>query len=366
MSVEASELTRVVAQLTGSSDTGTWRREALQQEGVASATVGLFRVSGDRWSVVLKLVGLDREGHPNWRAGEQPDHWYYWRREPLAYQSGLLASFTGGLRAPRCYIVAERPDGSVALWLEDLQALTPATAWPLARHRLAARHLGQAQGEFAVSRPLPDRAWLSRDWLRAYLAQRDADIALLEDPAAWATPLAEHYLRREWAGPLLAMRRDQESFVQALERMPRTVCHLDLHPANLFGRNDQTVLIDWSFVGLGALGEDAGNLVPDAVLDFHVRPEDIASLYDLVRQGYLEGLRDAGWPGSDAAVDLAMRATIAAKYAWIAPAMLRAALDQRSTLNRRPIEEGSRWWAEVVPFLLTCAEEARRLMSAPA
>jgi Phosphotransferase enzyme family len=354
---------QVVAQLTGSPDAGTWRSEALDQAGGASATVGLFRVSGDGWSVVLKLVGLDHEGHPDWRAGEQPEHWYYWRREALAYESGLLASFTGGLRAPTCYLIAERTDGSVALWLEDLGAATPATSWPLARYRLAARHLGQAQGQFAVDRPLPDLAWLSRGWLRDYLSQRDSDTALLEDPVAWATPLARRLLPRELATPLLAMRRDRESFLEALERMPHTVCHLDLHPANLFGRDDETVLIDWSFVGVGSLGEDPGNLVPDAVLDFHVPPEEVADLYDLVLLGYLEGLRDAGWAGPEAAVDLAMRATIAAKYPWIAPAMLRAALDQRSTLNRRPIEESFWWWARVVPFLLTCADEGRRLLS---
>ncbi|MBO0713769.1 MAG: hypothetical protein J2P59_03350, partial [Acidimicrobiales bacterium] len=327
---------------------------------------GLIRVSGDHWSAVLKLVGLGTGGHLLWQAGEAPEHWYYWCREVLAYRSGLLASFVGGLRAPTCYLVAERSDGSVALWLEDLRAVTPATCWPLARYRRAARHLGRAQGEFVVGRPLPEAAWLSRGCLWAYVAQRDADMALLEDDAAWETALSRRFLSRAWAGPLLAMRKDQESFLRALERTPLTLCHLDLHPANLFGQGGETVLIDWSFVGLGALGEDAGDLVPDALLDFHVRPEDADDLYRLVRQGYLEGLRDVGWAGSEATVDLAMRATIAAKYAWIAPAMLRAALDDRPSLNGRPIEEGFRCWARVIPFLLTCADEGRGLLSTAA
>ena len=44
-------------------------------------------------------------------------------------------------------------------------------------------------------------------------------------------------------------------------------------PANLFADGDDcTVAVDWSFVGIGAIGEDAGNLVADAVLDFHVDP----------------------------------------------------------------------------------------------
>jgi thiamine kinase-like enzyme len=185
---------------------------------------------------------------------------------------------------------------------------------------------------------------------------------LLEDPAAWATPLARGWLPDELFRPLLEMRHDQESFLISLERTPQTVCRFDLHPANLFGRVDETVLIDWSFVGIGAIGEDAGNLVSDSVLDFHVRPEHIGDLYDMAYDGYLAGLRDAGWAGSGEIIDLAMRALIAAKYAWIAPAMLRAALDRRESLNKWPIEEAFGWWAPVIPFLLRCGEEARRLM----
>ena len=61
--------------------------------------------------------------------------------------------------------------------------------------------------------------------------------------------------------------------------------------------------------------------------------------------------------------DLAMRATIAAKYTWIAPAMLRAALDGRDSLNRRPISETFGWLAPVIQFLIRCAEESRRLIA---
>jgi thiamine kinase-like enzyme len=104
------------------------------------------------------------------------------------------------------------------------------------------------------------------------------------------------------------MRRDQESFLRALDRTPNTVCHFDLHPANLFGEDDETVLIDWSFVGIGALGEDAGNLVPDAVLDFHVAPEHIDELYDIVRSGYLDG------SGRRAGPDRKRRSSYASHY----------------------------------------------------
>ena len=103
-------------------------------EPVASASSGIWRVALGSRTAILKLVAHSAEGHPNWRSGEDPAHWYYWRREVLAYESGLLESLTGGLRAPDCPLIAPRADGSVALWLEDLRS-QPATAWPVARVR---------------------------------------------------------------------------------------------------------------------------------------------------------------------------------------------------------------------------------------
>jgi hypothetical protein len=359
--VEPAELSQVVKHLTGSPDPGSsWACDQLH-EAIASATAGIWRIHAEKWSVVLKLMSLRDGGHPNWRAGKETRHWYYWKREVLAYQSSLVTSFAGNLRAPRCYLIAERPDGSVALWIEDLGRASSASGWPLSRYQVASQHLGQAQGEFMAGRRLPDEPWLSRSWLRDYLAQRDADFALLEDPDAWSMPAVRRWLPQDLARPLLRMRADQELYLRALERFPRTVCHLDLHPANMFGTSDETVLIDWSFVGIGALGEDPGNLVPDSVLDFHVRPEHIDDLYDAVRDGYLAGLRDAGWNGPAEIVDLAMSAAIAAKYAWFAPRMLRAAIERRELFNRRPIEDAFAWQAPVIPFLLSRAEQARRL-----
>jgi hypothetical protein len=121
------------------------------------------------------------------------------------------------------------------------------------------------------------------------------------------------------------------------------------------------VAIDWSFVGLGAIGEDAGNLVPDSVLDFHVEPDRITDLYELVSSEYDAGLRDAGWDGPDLVVRLAMAATIAAKYAWILPALLRAALEDRELVNGRPAPETLRWWTPAIEFIHERADEARQL-----
>ena len=330
-------------------------------EPVASASVGIWRVRlGDR-SAVLKLVAHSPGGSENWRSGPDPSHWYYWRREVLAYETGLLRSLPGRLRAPRCSRVATRPDGSIALWLEDLGDST-ATDWSIERYGIAARHLGQTQGSFLTTTPLPHDDWLSRGWLHAYLGQRDGDFALLRDPSVRSDPRVTAHVPDSMADEAIALRQDQRLFLDVIDRMPKTLCHLDLHPANLFADGaDATVAIDWSFVGIGAIGEDAGNLVPDAVLDFHVPPEQIDDLHHAIRDGYEVGLRDRGWSGARDTVTLAMSATIAAKYAWILPALVRAAIDDRALLNGRPFEQTLHWWIPTVRFIHERAEEARAL-----
>jgi hypothetical protein len=109
------------------------------------------------------------------------------------------------------------------------------------------------------------------------------------------------------------------------------------------------------------VGEDVGNLVPDSVLDFHVRPEHIRDLFDLVLAGYLDGLADAGWSGDPDLVRLGMAATIAAKYAWIVPRALEAAAGGAPRLNGRPVETAGPWWMSVGPFLVEMGDLARRL-----
>jgi hypothetical protein len=191
-------------------------------------------------------------------------------------------------------------------------------------------------------------------------------MALLADAGAWSWPLVRDNLSRARAAPMRRMRDDQPLFLGALDRLPRTVCHFDLHPANLFTVNGDTVLIDWAFVGIGALGEDPAVLVADAVLDFHVAPEQFDDLFEVVRRGYVDGLGDAGWSGPAELVELGMSATLGARYAWIGPAMLRAVTSQRSVMNRRPIEEAVSCWSQTIPCLLDHAERARHLVAAQA
>jgi hypothetical protein len=76
------------------------------------------------------------------------------------------------------------------------------------------------------------------------------------------------------------------------------------------------VLLDWAFVGDGALGEDVGNLIPDSVFDLLLPHDLLDDLDAALTRAYLDGLRDAGWEGDERAVRLGICAS-AVKYDWL-------------------------------------------------
>jgi hypothetical protein len=331
-------------------------------EPVAGATVGVWRVTASGRSVVLKVLAHSERGHANWRTSADAADWMYWRREACIFESTLFDTLPAGVRAPECHLVAERGDGSVAIWLEDVVGAS-ADFWPLERYRDAARHLGRWQGECAVVRP-SDARWLSRHWLRAYLEQRDGDDELLASDAPWSHPLLVDVFDVDDIERMRSMRADRPRFLDWVERLPATLCHLDMHPRNLFDAPaGVTCIIDWAYAGVGGIGEDVGNLVPDSVLDFHVPPGDIGVLDQLVTDGYRQGVTESGLTIEPSQIRLGMVAAMAAKYAWIGPATARAAAEERTTLNGRPIEEAIRVWAPTVRYLLDRADEARELAS---
>jgi Phosphotransferase enzyme family len=355
---DIDEIRAVAAASAGPADPHRMACEQIFDDATASATVGIWRFADDGWSAILKVLRHRAGRSPRWQSGEEEDHWFYWRREALAYSSGLLARLTAPLRAPRCYGVFDRSDGSVGLWLEDLRHAAPAGAWPLDRYRSAAFALGTAQGRLTASGDLPTDRWLARHWLRRYVERRQDFVSHLDDRDAPRLPLVAHHLRPELGEEARSIWDDRERLLAIVEAAPQTLCHLDLHPGNLFADDGETVLIDWAFVGLGALGEDAGNLIFDALFDFFVPAERIAVLAEAVSGGYLGGLEASGWQGDTGAVLRALHAAAAVKYFWILPAMLEAAAGGKATLNGAPIEECFTQWAPVVSELVAFARRA--------
>ena len=291
-----------------------------------AATGGIWRVRGTAGSAILKVARLppaDRD----WAFGtsDEPDHWNYWRREALAYLTGLAATgyASSGITAPAMLEANARADGGVELWLADV-AGPAGWDWPVPRLARFAYELGAAQASWAGR--VPDLPWLSRRWLAQYLAEGPPRLAQVADQD-WDHPSVAVWpaeVRRR----LRRLHSDHARQAAIAASAERTLCHLDVWPANLIDDDGASVLLDWSFTGDGAVGEDISNLIIDSCTDGLMDVALLPEIAETATDGYLRGLRDGGWTGSADAVRTTIAACGAAKYSWFAPAVAgRAARD---------------------------------------
>jgi hypothetical protein len=287
--------------------------ESLRPRSFAS-TVGVWRVSCAGRTAVLKVIRLGAAPLPRWPSEPEPSDPYYWRREALVYESGLLGDLEG-LRAPRLLGSFERDDGSVAVWLEDVPKSAPWTPESLGAF---ARRLGRAQGAFA--RRLPDQGWLQTGFLRRYLELHEIGGA------------------------------ECEGVLAQLDRLPHTCAHNDLHPENVHG--DGTVVLDWAFGGLAPLGLDPGVLVGDGVADGAISAEDADAAGAAVWDGYRDGLLAAGFDGDLDAIRWAFLRGTALRLSWLDPGQA------RDDSMREP-------WRAAISLLTRWREVARGLPSEP-
>jgi hypothetical protein len=314
-------------------DAGGVTAQELTHNRWLSPGVWRVRTSAGRLAV-LKYTRSGRsrgstpwEGH--WTArDDDPRRWTYWCREPLAYQHDLAAAYAGsGITAPACLGV--HVDSSEAVLLLDWADGEPGETWPQASYGLAAEALGRAQAPFLRGRPTPPVPWLSKGFLREYSAEKPVRWELLDDDDAWAHPVVQETFPAGLREGVLFVHAHRERLYQISESLPRTLCHLDVWPKNLFLRTGgQVTVIDWSFAGDGAIGEDPGNLVPDAALDHFIAASDLPGLERAVFDGYLRGLRTAGWTDDPRLAQLGMWSS-AVKYDWLAALTLAQVRDDR-------------------------------------
>ena len=286
---------------------------------------------GDRHLVVKRLAHRRGSGTTeftrHWSQDcESAGRWNYWLREPLAYQSGVVGCFADeGLRAPLC-VGVDISDKDAVVAMEFANG-TPAANWEIDSYARAARKLGAAQGRIALGGEIPNLEWLSQGFLRAYSSEKPVVWELLNDDRAWDQPVVADNFPPALRSAATELHAQRYRLYSVLESLPRTLCHLDFWTKNLIETNDGSfVLLDWAFVGDGALGENIGNLVPDAAFDFFVEPGQLSRLREATLDAYLGGLGDAGWHGDPRVVELAMAAS-AVKYDWLTPLMLERASD---------------------------------------
>lgn len=327
-----------------------------------SVTGGVFRVDWDAGSLVIKVVrhGEDPDPEALWVAGSTPEHRNYWKREWLAYDWGLLAALPGQLRAPRRYLTTEPSPDEAWIWMEDVTG-RPGSAWPIADYASAAFDVGTTQGAYgAGGGPLPTGRWLSRDWLRGWVGALARHVPLLADDAAWAhKPL---HLLDSLRDRVAALWANRDELLAIVDAAPRCVVHCDLWPHNLIAADDgTTVAIDWSQVGIGAVGQDLDQLTLDSVWMQVLPDADLDAIEEAVLPSYLAGLQSSGlavtaadladWYAAAAAVRYAPMLTLYA--AQLAEPGRITALEAR---HQRPIEAITRDKARVVERALTLGE----------
>ena len=273
---------------------GATNATALRHNPLNAVTAKVERITDAEGHTLIRKELQEPTGTEGpWKASEEPRHWNYWRRELEVYRDDRLREQLAGtgLVLPAAE-VEEHPGGAV-LYLEDIEGL-PGTEFALDDHAALARACGRWQ-----ARPTDEVAWTSVGFLRDYSTTRDVPWTLLDDDAAWKQPLiAENWpagLRSSWI-ELVAHRNELLTLVESL---PRARCHLDLWVCNAIRRpTGEIALLDWAFTGDGALGEDIGNHIPDAVFDLFWPAERIAELAETCADNYLEGLREGGWRGA--------------------------------------------------------------------
>ncbi|HWC34278.1 MAG TPA: phosphotransferase [Mycobacteriales bacterium] len=260
-----------------------------------SVTGGVFRVDWSEASLVIKVVRRGEDADPNglWVSGATPDHRNYWKREWLSYDSGLLTSLPGQLRAPARLLTTEPSADEAWIWMEDVEG-TPGAAWPVGDYASVAFDVGTTQGAYAAgSEPLPAYDWLSRHWLRGWVDALARHIDLLEDDAVWAAePLR---LLDSLRGRLAVLWSRREDLLAIVAAAPACLVHCDLWPHNLIAADDgTTVAVDWSQVGIGAVGQDIDQLTLDPVWMQVLPGVDVESIEEQVVPSYLAGLQASG------------------------------------------------------------------------
>jgi hypothetical protein len=376
LALTTSDLRPIVQQIWGRpvQDILNWKIEKFGG-GAAEHTgrgLGVYRVAGSAradsdeapWSAVVKVVGPSDRVDNN-----DPANSGYWKREVLAYQSGVLEQLPGNVIAPRCYAIQELPNGECLIWLEDIHEADG--SWTMEQHQLTARHLGQFNGAYLVGHPLPERAsWMlagrTHEWIEEAPPDKEQLLRFSEtDLGCWLSSESVDRMLRLW--------ERRQPLLTALDRLPTCFCHHDAFRRNLLLRQSddgtaKTVAIDWSYTGPGKLGQEIGITVA-VDLQFMDVPARMAQELDkTIFAGYSAGLRDAGWQGDLRLARFGQTVTAALTFG-VAFSVIIAGLLQSpdaaatgEAIIGHPIDEIVEQWTEMLPFLLDLGDEALALM----
>ena len=315
-----------------------------------------------QWSLILKVPSPARL-HPDVLRREP------FQRELLLYRSGVLDNLPGGLAVPRLLGVMEHPGDEPWMWFEDVSG-GESLHWPLKRFPLAAYHFGVMQGTFLAGAPLPDLPWMDiSSRLGPQLARSFERVPPVLERFR-AHPLANRLYDADLGRGVRELWADRAAFADALDRMPRSLCHGDFCYPNLFARRladggDQTVVIDWQYAGRRQIGGDMAGLIADSsILPVRRKAAEPEEFSEMILESYLSGLRAAGWTGDPRIARFACIATLALPWSINLLSSLNGGIlaQPLSDESRPQLAEKLEQYAHRQRFLLALAAEARGLL----
>jgi hypothetical protein len=329
----------------------------------------VFRLQGEArdgsesisWSLILKAIKASE------KASSQDGIWY-WKREALAYQSGILNQLAGGnISAPACYVVSERSDGSIWLWMQDIKD-DIGTPWYIEHYAVVARHLGQFNGAYLTGQVIPSEPWIPRNWLRMYVENAAPMVEFARKNLNHPTVM--HMLPGNTLAQFLAFWDEHVQILDMLESLPQVFCHQDAFRRNLFTRGGRTIAIDWGYMGNAPVGAELVALIAGSLGFFEIPADRVMEMDRLCFEGYLRGLHDAGWNGDPKivrtgyAVTLMLRYPIGAQMGEMLPRFLDEAGRSRveTTFENKTAAELERVDPAVVAYYESLLQEALKLL----
>jgi len=340
-----------------------WNVKRLSDKGVINPDgLWLFSGEGDNskgsqfWQVVLKILKREEKESP-------PSDLWYWKRELLWAQSGLMEHLPGPIKAPRFYKTEETADGAW-LWQEHVENQRP-NPWTLEDYAFVAHQLGQWNGTYLSGEQFRAEPWFTRGHYRSWYAQANPE----QD---FQFPLNQKYIIGELKNRYDRLWIEREKFYNVLETLPQTFSHFDSQRRNLFIRKgkderDELVLVDWAVCGLGPLGAELFSLIGMSAALMEWPSSEVAQLDQAAFQSYLQGLSETGWSGNTDMIRLAYTSWITVWFGvvfpnitalWCTPDFRSYALQQFGSVD----EELYLKWLPLIPYSLDCADEARMLM----
>lgn len=345
-----------------------WKYEALHG---ASFNSEIYRFSGNAqsrekilpWSLILKIIRSPDNT-------DDPNSLNYWKREALVYQSDLLNNLPAGFCTPQCFGVIEYPGFEVWLWLEEIID-EPHSKWSLEQYGNVAYSLAQFNGAYLQAQYLSTIPWLAKGRLRAWVADANSIIPISDQ--VLAHPLVSRLCPNSIYKRMLKVWSEHDAWITFIENQPQTLAHLDAFRRNLIARpqgqrgESQTVLIDWSLVGSGALREEIAPLVAASLNFLEISSDKAQALDQIVFDRYLEGLKDTGWQGDPRLVRFTYAASSVLRYSIGVVGITAMIVDekQHAILEQAfgyPLEDLIDVWSQTNRFLFDLADEARQLL----